>query len=163
MAAAAKLLRAHLLSLASVSSSLAAAPRGALQVDVLSSTYTIAEEARGREFLGYGVNPSAGTYRLLHDYPEPQRSEILDYMFKVRRALCTPLTRCATLDRHPPPPRSCGCFRCATAIAPPPPPSGRFLYNPIAAAYGPLSFAQSDLTLPPPPPPSSPPPPPPPP
>ena len=30
---------------------------------------------------GYGVNPSAGTYRLLHDYPEPQRAEILDYMF----------------------------------------------------------------------------------
>ena len=30
----------------------------------------------------YGVNPSAGTYRLLHDYPEPQRTEILDWMFK---------------------------------------------------------------------------------
>ena len=25
---------------------------------------------------------AAGTYRLLHDYPEPQRAEILDYMFK---------------------------------------------------------------------------------
>jgi len=43
---------------------------------------TIDESQRDREFLGYGVNPSAGTYRLLHDYPEPQRSEILDFMFK---------------------------------------------------------------------------------
>ncbi len=50
--------------------------------DFLSSTYTIDEAVRGREFLGYGVNPSAGTYRLLHDYPEPQRSELLDFMFK---------------------------------------------------------------------------------
>jgi galactosylceramidase len=32
--------------------------------------------------ISYGVNPSAGTYRLLHDYPEPQRTEILDWMFK---------------------------------------------------------------------------------
>ena len=39
--------------------------------------YSIDESQRGREFLGYGVNPSAGTYRLLHDYPEPQRSELL--------------------------------------------------------------------------------------
>jgi len=32
--------------------------------------------------ISYGVNPSAGTYRLLHDYPEPQRTEVLDWMFK---------------------------------------------------------------------------------
>ena len=43
--------------------------------------YRVDERQRGREFLGYGVNPSAGTYRLLHDYPEPQRAEILDFMF----------------------------------------------------------------------------------
>ena len=59
-----------------------AAATGAPHGDYLSSTYTIDEAARGREFLGYGVNPSAGTYRLLHDYPEPQRSELLDFMFK---------------------------------------------------------------------------------
>ena len=40
----------------------------------LSTNYTIDEARRGRQFLGYGVNPSAGTYMLLHDYPEPQRS-----------------------------------------------------------------------------------------
>jgi galactosylceramidase len=47
-----------------------------------AAAYSIDESRRGREFLGYGVNPSAGTYRLLHDYPEPQRSEVLDWMFK---------------------------------------------------------------------------------
>ena len=46
-----------------------------------ATVYTIDLSARGLEFLGYGVNPSAGTYRLLHDYPEPQRTHILDYMF----------------------------------------------------------------------------------
>ena len=46
-----------------------------------SYSYLVNGSARGLEFLGYGVNPSAGTYRLLHDYPEPQRSEILDFMF----------------------------------------------------------------------------------
>ena len=54
----------------------------ALPDQPLSTHYLLNETARGREFLGYGVNPSAGTYRLLHDYPEPQRSEILDFMFK---------------------------------------------------------------------------------
>ena len=47
----------------------------------LTTEYIVDETKRGREFLGYGVNPSAGTYRLLHDYPEPQRSELLDFMF----------------------------------------------------------------------------------
>ena len=46
------------------------------------TSYTVDETHRGPVFMGYGVNPSAGTYRLLHDYPEPQRSEILDYMFR---------------------------------------------------------------------------------
>ena len=45
------------------------------------TSYTLDEGQRGRHFLGYGVNPSAGTYRLLHDYAEPMRSQILDYMF----------------------------------------------------------------------------------
>ena len=43
----------------------------------VQTRYTIDEGARDLPFLGYGVNPSAGTYRLLHDYPEAQRAEIL--------------------------------------------------------------------------------------
>ena len=46
-----------------------------------ATNYVVDVRATAREFLGYGVNPSAGTYRLLHDYPEPQRSELLDYLF----------------------------------------------------------------------------------
>jgi hypothetical protein len=69
----------------SSSSSAAAAAGGpaaavAAAVAAVRTNYTVVG-ARGRAFLGYGVNPSAGTYRLLHDYPEPQRSEILDFMF----------------------------------------------------------------------------------
>jgi hypothetical protein len=69
----------------SSSSSAAAAAGGpaaavAAAVAAVRTNYTVGG-ARGRAFLGYGVNPSAGTYRLLHDYPEPQRSEILDFMF----------------------------------------------------------------------------------
>ena len=52
-----------------------------LMARVAFAVYIIDASAPGLEFLGYGVNPSAGTYRLLHDYPEPQRTEILDYMF----------------------------------------------------------------------------------
>ena len=52
-----------------------------LMARVAVAVYTIDASAPGIEFLGYGVNPSAGTYRLLHDYPEPQRTEVLDYMF----------------------------------------------------------------------------------
>ncbi len=36
----------------------------------------------GRRFDGYGAISSAGNSRLLIDYPEPQRSQILDYLFK---------------------------------------------------------------------------------
>jgi hypothetical protein len=69
----------------SSSSSAAAAAGGpaaavAAAVAAVQTNYTVGG-ARGRAFLGYGVNPSAGTYRLLHDYPAPQRSEILDFMF----------------------------------------------------------------------------------
>jgi hypothetical protein len=48
----------------------------------LTSTHNTALRCCVHPSAGYGVNPSAGTYRLLHDYPEPQRTEILDFMFK---------------------------------------------------------------------------------
>jgi glycosyl hydrolase family 59/glycosyl hydrolase family 59 (putative galactocerebrosidase) len=35
----------------------------------------------GRTFQGIGAESSGGTSRLLYDYPEPQRSQILDYLF----------------------------------------------------------------------------------
>jgi hypothetical protein len=36
----------------------------------------------GRIFQGLGAVSAGGSSRLLIDYPEPQRSEILDYLFK---------------------------------------------------------------------------------
>lgn len=36
----------------------------------------------GATFQGIGALSSGGTSRLLYDYPEPQRSQILDYLFK---------------------------------------------------------------------------------
>jgi galactosylceramidase len=36
----------------------------------------------GRCFDGYGTLSAGASSRLLHDYPEPQRSEVLDYLFK---------------------------------------------------------------------------------
>ena len=46
---------------------LAAAGRG-------GAAYGIDGDRPGKRFMGYGVNPSAGTFRLLRDYPEPHRS-----------------------------------------------------------------------------------------
>eukprot|EP00912_Choanoflagellata_sp_UC4_P002359 UC4_evm4s1483 len=39
-------------------------------------------EALGLEFRGIGAQSTAGTSRLLFDYPEKQQGEILDYLFK---------------------------------------------------------------------------------
>jgi hypothetical protein len=38
-------------------------------------------DGSGQVFQGIGAESSGGTSRLLYDYPEPQRSQILDYLF----------------------------------------------------------------------------------
>jgi galactosylceramidase len=38
--------------------------------------------AAGRAFEGFGALSAGASSRLLYDYPEPQRSEILDFLFK---------------------------------------------------------------------------------
>ncbi|MFC1890477.1 galactosylceramidase [Thermodesulfobacteriota bacterium] len=45
-------------------------------------TITLSPAEPGRVFDGIGAVSSAGNTRYLLDYPEPQRSEILDYLFK---------------------------------------------------------------------------------
>src|SRR5581483_4912967 len=47
------------------------------------SAITIDGTGPGRTFDGVGaISGGGGTSRLLPDYPEPQRSQILDYLFK---------------------------------------------------------------------------------
>ena len=45
-------------------------------------TVTIDGSGGGRTFQGFGAVSGNGSSRLLTDYPEPQRSQILDYLFK---------------------------------------------------------------------------------
>src|SRR6266496_6367268 len=48
-----------------------------------ATTITINGTASGRTFDGVGaISGGGGNSRLLIDYPEPQRSQILDYLFK---------------------------------------------------------------------------------
>ncbi len=48
-----------------------------------STTITVSGTATGRTFYGVGaISGGGGNSRLLVDYPEPQRSQILDYLFK---------------------------------------------------------------------------------
>ena len=55
----------------------------ALSVKAATYTVTIDGSSAGRQFDGVGaVSGGGGTSRLLIDYPEPQRSQILDYLFK---------------------------------------------------------------------------------
>ncbi|MGO9897449.1 MAG: family 16 glycoside hydrolase [Bryobacteraceae bacterium] len=45
-------------------------------------TITVDGTSKGRLFEGVGALSAGASSRLLYDYPEPQRSEILDYLFK---------------------------------------------------------------------------------
>jgi hypothetical protein len=45
-------------------------------------TFTIDGSSKGRAFEGIGALSAGASSRLLIDYPEPQRSDILDYLFK---------------------------------------------------------------------------------
>jgi hypothetical protein len=47
-----------------------------------TATIEITGSAPGAVFQGIGALSSGGTSRLLYDYPEPQRGQILDYLFK---------------------------------------------------------------------------------
>src|SRR5689334_2939243 len=45
-------------------------------------TITVDGRAKGRVWEGVGALSAGASSRLLFDYPEPQRSEILDFLFK---------------------------------------------------------------------------------
>ena len=64
---------ASLLIAGLVSSLQAAIPPKLIQLETISP---------GRAFEGIGAVSAGASSRLLMDYPEPQRSEILDYLFK---------------------------------------------------------------------------------
>lgn len=56
-----------------------------IAVIACSQTVVLSDRAAGRVFDGLGaVSGGGATSRLLFDYPEPQRSAILDLLFKPR-------------------------------------------------------------------------------
>src|SRR5262245_17802402 len=62
-------------------------PEGAIEpsgaVPLAATTITVDGNAAGRVFDGVGaISGGGGNSRLLFDYPEPQRTQILDYLFK---------------------------------------------------------------------------------
>lgn len=63
----------HLALLGLLALSTAGAAEGVISIDV---------KDKGRTFDGIGALSAGASSRLLIDYPEPQRSEILDYLFK---------------------------------------------------------------------------------
>src|ERR1700755_1222054 len=73
-----KLRSAALVVLCLVATNLVAAPAAGA-----ATTVTINGGSSGRTFDGVGaISGGGGNRRLLFDYPEPQRSQILDYLFK---------------------------------------------------------------------------------
>jgi hypothetical protein len=58
-------------------------PSATLTTQAITTTVTIDGGASGRTFDGIGaISGGGGNSRLLFDYPEPQRTQILDYLFK---------------------------------------------------------------------------------
>ena len=54
----------------------------AMVIATPAATITVDSHSDGRTFEGIGAVSAGASSRLLIDYPEPQRSEILDYLFK---------------------------------------------------------------------------------
>ena len=54
---------------------------------VAQTTIQLDASSPGRTFEGFGALSAGASSRLLIDYPEPQRSQILDYLFKPTMAL----------------------------------------------------------------------------
>ncbi|WP_194898935.1 ricin-type beta-trefoil lectin domain protein [Catenulispora pinisilvae] len=66
-----------------VTSPTAQAAKAGKSATATDTTITVDGNASGRTFDGLGaISGGGGNSRLLVDYPEPQRSEILDYLFK---------------------------------------------------------------------------------
>jgi hypothetical protein len=62
---------------------LAVQPASPSRADQVTQTITVDGSGTGRVFDGVGaISGGGGTSRLLVDYPEPERSQLLDYMFK---------------------------------------------------------------------------------
>lgn len=58
-------------------------PSTSRTADAVTTTITVDGNAAGRTFDGVGaISGGGGNSRLLFDYPEPQRSQILDYLFR---------------------------------------------------------------------------------
>ena len=74
-----KILAAAAAALALAVSLLASAGAATAQT---AQTVTVDGASAGRTFDGIGALSAGASSRLLIDYPEPQRSQILDYLFK---------------------------------------------------------------------------------
>ena len=61
---------------------LQASAASAVQAQTTAASITVDGSQTSVEFDGHGGLSAGGTSRLLIEYPEPQRSEILDYLFK---------------------------------------------------------------------------------
>ena len=48
----------------------------------MKHTFNLSDNSKGRIFEGIGALSAGASSRLLYDYPEPYRSDILDYLFK---------------------------------------------------------------------------------
>ena len=57
-------------------------PLGALRAGDTPKTIRLDPTSPGRVFEGIGAVSAGASTRLLPDYPEPQRSQILDFLFK---------------------------------------------------------------------------------
>ena|SRR5438270_8356146 len=57
-------------------------PRLSAQKQSPETSIVLDAHASGRTFDGIGALSAGASTRLLVDYPEPQRSQILDYLFK---------------------------------------------------------------------------------
>lgn len=62
--------------------SLLALPLVFASLVVAQTTITLDASSPGRTFDGFGAASAGASSRLLYDYPEPQRSQVLDYLFK---------------------------------------------------------------------------------
>ena len=59
-----------------------------LSNEILDVSVELKSKDTGREFEGWGVLSAGATSVFLRDYPEPYRSDILDYLFKPKYGLC---------------------------------------------------------------------------
>src|SRR4051794_618256 len=81
-----RLVAAAVVGAIGVAAAVLATPTAPATADPAVQTVTIDPGSGGRTFDGMGaISGGGGTSRLLVDYPEPQRSQVLDYLFSPQR------------------------------------------------------------------------------